>query len=186
MGRIAELVPYHERYLSFVYEMFTAPDHDLWVDRRGMQTLSQFEERFREDLKHFYHTFFVIVHADDADTPAGIFYTDRYRSADGTAFVTIAMAEGEKMTGIAAEAALLAYGYLFETWPLRKIYADVYDDNRPCLEFCRAGGFEEEGLMRDYSVHRGAWHGMHILALTRETAEKTIGRFRAAEKRGGE
>ena len=65
-------------------------------------------------------------------------------------------------------------GDLFAAYPLRKVYALVYGYNRESLRSNLQAGFVEEAVLRDYRYLDGAYHDCHILALTRESYEKTL------------
>jgi len=59
--------------------------------------------------------------------------------------------------------------YLFDSFPIRKIYCHAYDYNQESIRLMRSGGFVEEGRFREFVWWRDRYWDMHVLALSRET-----------------
>lgn len=159
--------------LPFLSGMFrNISRRELWTDNRRIVMSDEFRESFRQDMRHFYHTFFVISTVEDPDTPVGFFYSYHYSPSDGYAYTTLAMDDECRLSGIAAEAGIIAYRYLFEKYPIRKLYAEIYEYNQASLSFIRRIGFEEEGFLKNHIYYQGRYYGKFIYALYPERAEK--------------
>lgn len=80
-------------------------------------------------------------------------------------------------TGLAAVLGASFLDEPFSIYPLRKVYALVYDYNGASLRSNLQAGFVEEGVMRDYRYLGGSYHDCHILAMTREAFGERLARF---------
>ena len=142
-----------------------------WTSRT-VPTTDSFREHFYRDLDSYYHVLFIIASAEEPEKPIGFFYTTQYNPADGFTFSTLVMDPDNCLNGCAAEAGLLAYRYLFRHFPLRKIYANIYEYNHASLAFVRQAGFVEEGLMKQHAFRNGKYYGLYTFALYREAFEE--------------
>lgn len=159
-------------YLARLYR--DLDERELWTSRNSMPTDSTFREQFYHDLQGYYHTAFVICVKDKPDIPVGFFYTYQYSPSDGTLFTTIVLDRSNRLNGVAAEAGMLAYRYLFNNFPLRKIYADIFDFNQSSLAFARQCGFVEEGYLKHHTFRAGAYRGLYTFALYRKECKETV------------
>lgn len=57
---------------------------------------------------------------------------------------------------------------LFDTFPFRKLYAEVLGTNLPAFASGMSRVFEREGLLRNHVFTNGAYDDLHVLSLTRE------------------
>lgn len=69
--------------------------------------------------------------------------------------------------GVGTFAAVEFINYLFETYPLEKIYTTVFDYNENSLESNFKAGFIEEGELKEYRYYEGKYHSLHYLSITK-------------------
>lgn len=145
--------------------------HGNWTSK-SIPTTDSFRDQFYRSLDSYYHVLFIISSVEEPEKPIGFFYTTQYSPSDGFTFSTLAMDPNNCLNGCAAEAGLLAYRYLFRHYPLRKIYANIYEFNHDSLAFVRQCGFVEEGFMKKHAFRKGQYYGLYTYALYRETFEE--------------
>lgn len=178
VGRWSVLRPLNDRDFPFVCRMFRDLDtRHLWLEDSRLMTEGMIRDRLTGDLTRYYHTFFVFESLESPNDPIGIFYTYRYSPANGTVFATMAVDKARQQLGCAAEAGLMAYRYLFTNYPLRKVYANVFEFNKESYDFSRSCGFVEEGFMKEHIYYDGRYWGMYTLALYRNAYEKISSAF---------
>ena len=113
-------------------------------------------------------TQFMIVRLDNNDTigTIGLDHIDyRNQNAELGVFIIDPSVRREHL-GIAAVHALLGYG--FNDLNLRRIYAKVYDFNKPVLDGCPQAGFRREGIARKAAYINGRFHDVVHIGVLRE------------------
>ena len=63
--------------------------------------------------------------------------------------------------------------YLFDHWPIRKIYSHIPGYNVDAVRIARRAGFETEGVLVDYVYGLGTFWDEHVLALERSAWEQS-------------
>jgi RimJ/RimL family protein N-acetyltransferase len=71
-------------------------------------------------------------------------------------------------TGVLMKAAGLFLGYLFSTWPLRKIYLEALEFNLSTYATGMGRYFSEAGCLKDHHYFDGRYWDQHILVIDRE------------------
>ena len=71
--------------------------------------------------------------------------------------------QGEMFEGM-----FLFLRYLFDSNPLRKIYAEIPDYNEQIIGLGKSGLFEEEGRFKDHDFHAGRYYDRRVFACTRQ------------------
>jgi RimJ/RimL family protein N-acetyltransferase len=107
--------------------------------------------------------FMVVV----ADEPIGIVSCYEPDLRNGTASIAVHAVPEVRGTGRALLGLSSFVDYLFATFPLRKLYAEVLADNMG--PFARASGvYEIEGIFRAHEYVDGRYSDLHVLAVHRE------------------
>jgi RimJ/RimL family protein N-acetyltransferase len=110
-------------------------------------------------VDHLSCNLFVIIRlAEDKSYPIGFVYDYDYNPEDGYTYIASAMLESHMRQGLGAEASFVFLDWLFNTYPLRKVYSDIYGYNRLSLSTTMSGGFKEEGRLLQHRY----WPSMHI------------------------
>jgi RimJ/RimL family protein N-acetyltransferase len=96
-------------------------------------------------------------------------------------YAYFAMAKFQRRTPgrLQLEGAALFLDYVFDAWPLRKVYGEVLGFNFD--QFASEAGklFVEEGRLTDHAYFGGRYWDQHVLALYRETWKERGARFAA-------
>jgi RimJ/RimL family protein N-acetyltransferase len=88
---------------------------------------------------------------------------------DGSMGVTMYLEERFQKRGYGGEAALLWTDFLFRTFPLRRVTAEIYEFATSTLAIVQALGAEEVGFMPEHFWHGDRHWGVHFMMLTRES-----------------
>lgn len=113
----------------------------------------------------------------DAGEPIG--YATLYDAVldQGYAHFAIASLEPTKRTTLVMQGAGIFLHYVFRLWPLRKIYATVFDYNLNQLGSGLGQIFHEEGRLKDYEYWNGRYHDQIILAIYRSDVDRMVARY---------
>jgi RimJ/RimL family protein N-acetyltransferase len=82
-------------------------------------------------------------------------------------------------TGIGMEATWLFLSYLFDTWPLHKVYVEVPEHVLGSYRSLTNYGFTEEAVLRAHSYHGGKYWDERILAVDRVTWTERVAAAKA-------
>jgi RimJ/RimL family protein N-acetyltransferase len=85
-----------------------------------------------------------------------------------TIHFALLIAPEHQSKGWVIDGAIMFLAYLFETWPLRKVYLEMVEFN---FERVRSGighWFEVEGCLKDHDWHDGRYWHFYFLAMYRE------------------
>jgi len=160
-GRFFRLTPVLPPSSPFLYSLSTNPDTGFrWRYRGSIPSYEAFErELWQGMLAQF------VVESIQTGQPAGHVICYNPDLALGHAYVGAAMTSQYLGTGIAAEPVRLFLGYLFDVFPLRKLYFEVPEFNYH--QFASAGGrvLQIEGRLRDHDFYGGRrWDRLILVA----------------------
>jgi len=110
-----------------------------------------------------------IVRTRLRDTRVGVVFLSSADLRDGHAFLSAAAEPSRRGTGLAIEGVMAATEFVFQRWPLHKLYADV--DEIALKQFSSALNryMVEEGRFFEHSFRDGKRVAVHRLALYRAT-----------------
>jgi len=140
-----------EDYPKFFQWRTDADNLHLWSSRRKIPTWEQFVAEFEADL-HTTVTLLILRKRDHE--PIGFLQAYNLNQADGWTYFLAYLVPEARIIGYGAEALVLFGDYMFSYFPIRKVYADVYEYNEYGLRSLLKGGFVEEGRSL-----RHVWHG---------------------------
>lgn len=147
--------------------MMDSRDQALFHGRVQINSLPDFEKWMIGNMSHFYHDFYVVTAENDYKI-VGYVYSYEYRVYDGHCKVCVFLNREYRGMGVGALCGIRFLDELFSAYPLRKVYAEIFDYNKQSLESNLGFGFVEEGCLKDYRYLNGSYHDMHLLAITRE------------------
>jgi RimJ/RimL family protein N-acetyltransferase len=105
---------------------------------------------------------------DSTDRAVGLVSAYGFNGMNRTVYLSVIVAPSAARSGMAFEALSLFVEHLFQTWDLRKIYAEAIYENY--LQFASGAGriFVEEGRLSEHEYFNGRYHDFLILALSRD------------------
>ncbi|WP_018637135.1 phosphopantetheine-binding protein [Parafrankia elaeagni] len=170
-GQFFRLVPVLPPALPFLYSLAVSQDVGFrWRYRGSVPPYPQFEQ----ELWHGMLVQF-LVESIQTNQPAGHLICYNADLNLGHAYVGAAMASPYLGTGIAAEPVRLFINYLFDVWPLHKLYLEMPEFNYQ--QFASAGerALRVEARLRDHDYYRGRRWDRIILAAYRPDQEIPAG-----------
>jgi RimJ/RimL family protein N-acetyltransferase len=149
----------------------------LWTPNRKMVTLEEFGAEFGRWVAN---SIVMVVIALDSGEPRGFLRAYNLNFAEGWAWLQASFGTNRLSLGGAtrvAEALLLFTKYLFECFPVRRLYSEVYQYNGVSMRLHRRFGFLEEGRLREHVWYRDRFWDSFVFALTRERWQEIFERF---------
>lgn len=142
-------------------------DQQSLISRQiSITSFESFEHRFVEDLKCFYHVFFVVQ--NEKEENIGFVYSYDYRVTDGHCSIVVYVDKEYQTTGTGIEASMRFMDYLYKVYPINKIYTYIYQYNDQSLLCNRQAGFIEEGCLKSYRYYNGKYWDLHVLSMERK------------------
>ena len=154
--------------LPFLYATATDPTVSYRWRYRGA---TPSPEQFATELWQGVLCQYLVVHTDGG-APVGLVSAYQADLANRTCYVALLGERTHDASGLLLEGALLFVTYLFHTWDLRQIYAEVPGYTMDAFASGVGRYFREEGRLVDHSFHGGRFWDLHILALHRADWEK--------------
>jgi RimJ/RimL family protein N-acetyltransferase len=120
-----------------------------WLNFR--RRIGPFEEFVRELEGMLPNSILLLIRRAKTGDPIGFALGYNINSWDGSIGATMYLEERFQKRGYGGEATLLWTDFLFRTFPLRRITAEIYEFATPTLAIVQAIGAEEVGFMLNIS-----------------------------------
>lgn len=144
----------------------------LFSSRRNIVSLTEFVAETKRVLENGpRHIQFVIVRKKD-NKVIGTTYSFNLDLTDGYVFINTYMDEEVERRGYGMIATLLLIRYLFDSFPIHKIYFEVFAYNELSHSTMKSAEFIEEGRFKDHRFYGGKRHDVIRLAFYRDAFEK--------------
>ena len=111
---------------------------------------------------------FTVISERNPGTLIGLVTTYNDNLRDGFAYLAALSDPKWLQTGHIIEGIELLLNYVFEVWPLRKVYLEAIDFNREQFKYLPNGLGAEEGRLTEHVFHGGRYWDLVTLAITRE------------------
>jgi RimJ/RimL family protein N-acetyltransferase len=155
----------------FLYTLSTAPEASYrWRYRGGTPSTDQ----FAHDLWQGVLAQFLLIKRDSGE-PVGLLVAYQADLANRTCYFALLGDLDGSDPGLMLEGALLFITYLFHTWDLRQVYAEVPGYTLDSFASGMGRYFVEEGRLVEHSFHAGRYWDLHLLAIHREAWLKATG-----------
>jgi RimJ/RimL family protein N-acetyltransferase len=135
--------------------------------RRRVATFEEFVRELEGMLQS--GAILLLIRRAKTGDPIGFALGYNINQWDGSMGVTMYLEERFQKRGYGGEAALLWTDFLFRTFPLRRITAEIYEFATSTLAIVQALGAEEVGFMPEHFWHEDRHWGVHYMMLTRES-----------------
>ena len=161
---------YNNEDLKTFYSLFSKYENAAMVyPHFHIKSFSEFENWFCSQFRTW-HDFFTIT--DGTNNIIGYVYTYQFRELAGTCKVCIDLLPAYRYSGIGAVCSIKFISYLFNVYPMRKLYAEVYSYNKKSVSLCRKMGAIEEGCLKEYRYYNSKFEDQYIFALNKAQAEE--------------
>lgn len=154
-----------DRDLDSLFSMMLSSDQYLFSTIISINSKEEFEEWLRSQIRNFFHEFKVIFFEGKA---VGFLYAYEFTLKDLHCKLCMDICDTLRGIGVGGIAAIMYLDYLFDTYPLRKVYSTVYEYNKQSLLSNIRAGFCEEGVLKEYRYYNGKYYDMHFFSITRE------------------
>jgi RimJ/RimL family protein N-acetyltransferase len=163
-GRWTRSRPLREDDLRFLYELLTDPV--IGASLRYQGATPSFDEFARHAWDGVLAQWTVL--RATADTRAGVVVLSSPDFRNGYAYLSVVghpdvLGNGVMMDGVAS-----VLSHAFATWPFRRLYFEVAEDNFRQFSSGLGAFFVEEGRRSQQVFGNGRYQDVHLLTLTRE------------------
>lgn len=167
-----KLRPIGENDLQTLYVWRNQSDFlRLFSPRRTVVSYEKFVAEHKRDTERERHLQFIAEKAGKSKV-LGTVYSYNLNLVDGHVFIGGYMPGDTRGLGYGAISCALYISYLFEFFPLYKIYFEAVDYNKFSLPMLRNFGFIEEGRFREHHFYNGERHDLIRMAVYRGGLEK--------------
>ena len=167
------LRPLEESDLQTLYAWRNQSDFlSLFSPRRTIVSYEKFVAEHKRDMERERHLQF-IAEIVGKNKVLGTIYSYNLNLVDGNVFIGGYMPKDTRGLGYGAVSCALLISYLFEFFPLHKIYFEVLGYNKFSLPMLRNFGFVEEGRFKEHRFYNGGRHDLIRMAAYRDCLERT-------------
>ena len=163
-----KLVKYEDKYFDYIYDLYQ--DYNsryLFTNNLNIESKKKLWDEIKKKLNYIYHEFMIIINVKK-QIPIGFIYSYDYNLQNNYFYIAICIEDKERNATFGAEAGIIFLNYLFNYYPIRKVYCTVYEYNKQSMKFLQNAGFKIEGILKEHRYFNGKYHNMNILAFYRE------------------
>lgn len=173
-GRRSELRPIEERHYPWLFQLLCTGDSLSTFRYRGQVPPP---ELFPEQLHRDVLTQMVIC--GNSGQPVGLVQCYQADLRNRNARLALALSEDASGAGWPYEAVMLFINFVFQNWPLRRLYIEGPEPNLTPLRSTLDRLFVEEGRLRQAEYFLGRWVDRLIWTMTVESfSKKAMGLLR--------
>jgi RimJ/RimL family protein N-acetyltransferase len=168
VGRRFSLKPLTPEHHRAIYQMHLAEDAAFrWRYHGATPTWETFEATLNANVL----VQFIVIANQEPTKPMGLVTAYNPNLQDGT--VSAGILGSASMGAGVLEGFILLVGYLFDVWPLRKVYVEAPEYNVGSFASAISAGFlYEEGRLRAHRYYQGRYHDHITWTIYREDFER--------------
>lgn len=140
----------------------------LWMPQRYPVSKEEFKAEFERFQRTIEHIRLIIVKNGET---AGTIYSYNCNLIHGWVYIATYLRPEFRKKGIGPKAWALFVEYLFNNFPFRKVYCEVYGFNKLSLSTLKSGNLEVQAQFPEHIFWQGSYYDMYIMALTRENLD---------------
>lgn len=164
-----------QRDFGEVYRLFVEPNtNELIIFKPDHNDMTSFRKWFEDALVRYINDFMVFYQGKEF---VGFAYSYDFSALDGHCLFTIAVKRAYRNSGSGALICARFLQYLFKNYPLRKVYAHVYEYNKDCISCMYDSGIKAECTFKEYHYHNGVYNDMIVFAIERSIFNERLIRF---------
>ena len=163
-----------QRDIPYLYKSMTDEEQYLFSVKLSVNSEQEFGDWFTKRLTYDFHDFYMIISEKDG-LPIGYAHNYDFSLQNHNCKIVVYITKDYRDTGAGGFGAVQFIRRLFQLYPLKKVYATVYDYNACSLINNQKAGFIEEGVLKKYRYYDGAYHSLHILSIDRQTFSERFG-----------
>jgi RimJ/RimL family protein N-acetyltransferase len=163
----------YNRDFGEVFRLFTDNEvNNVIIDYPSYCDMLSFEKWFNDMLttKKIYN--FHVFWLDRSFV--GFTYSYDFKILDGHTAVTVALSKEYQNTGMGVFIISHFLKFLFDQYPLRKVYLRTYSYNKRSVDALHSFGLHEESILKEYHYFKGSYHDVLVYALSRDKFESEL------------
>lgn len=160
--------------LHKLYEFHICNDLYLYSVKIPLNSIEVFGEWLTNNLKNDFFDFCVIEYKNEI---IGFAYDYNFSMKDGHTKIAVYIENDRRSCGLGGFAAISFIKYLFDKYPLRKVYLTIYDYNKESYISNTKAGFVHEGTLKEYKYYNGKYYDLHYLSMDRITFYNKLARM---------
>jgi len=163
-GVQCSLVAVEPSHYPYLYDLMTSGRNATWWRFHGAYVP---QREFVDVLHADVLAQFVVIDRLSA-RPSGYVVAYGANLRNGLCSIGVLVDQRVLGAGFGGEAGVLLIDYLFNAYPIRKIYAEIPEFTVASVEPRMQGLFEREGVLRKHFIADGVYWDQHIFATYRE------------------
>lgn len=169
---------------SISFRRFVDEDADVFfpllTDRKEQQLLypvmklnskEEFSNWFKGCLKNYWEEYYTITIQDDV---IGFTYLYEMNRLSGHAKICVYIVPEYRNAGLGVLCGIQYIENVFQHYPLRKLFAEVFSSNSASVEMCRKLKLNEEGVLKEYRFIDGRYADLCYYSLYREEFHQIV------------
>ncbi|MDP3729853.1 MAG: GNAT family protein [bacterium] len=140
-------------------------------NRRNPVNFEKFVAELKHDSQKNRHLQ-LLIEIQEKNISIGTIFSFDLNFTDGYVFIAIYLTSEYQKRGYGAEAGILFLCYLFDHFPLHKIYFETFGYNRHSLSTLKTAKFIEEGRFKEHRFFEGERHDVIRFAAYRSCLTK--------------
>lgn len=172
-GKKTRLVPFGKEHLALMARWHGDPDNiDFFRSFNFPISITEAECWYeKEVLGHFDKKFFVIL--DKKDNPIGLIHLFDLNWQARKVELGIVIGEKDyRGLGHAFDSLVVICDYIFNRLNMNKVYIKVNEADERLIRFCKKGGFEVEGILKDEVFQGGRFYNLVYMTLFQKTFQE--------------
>lgn len=164
---LISLLPFEKQDELHLYHTLLNSDiqNALYADQ-VVRSLPQFKKWLYRCMESYWHDFYLVKSNDDK--PLGFVYSYEMNKVCGHCKLCVCITDAAIGSGCGALAGISFADRLFQFYPLRKLYSEIYSFNRQSLGLAMDMGLVEEGRLQDICWTPDGFADQYIFSITRE------------------
>lgn len=159
-NKYVKLIPYDEKYLDYLYSYLTT---------NNLEGFENCQLKQKSDLYEFMSNPSMNIKAFIKDMSnekiIGFVSGYNYNKIDGYIYITSTL---DEQINLNQEALNIFIDYLIKSFPIRKIYCDIFENHYKKLELFESNKFKKEATLEKDVFWNGQYYNKYILAVYRE------------------
>ena len=139
---------------------------DLLYSQLSLGNEEAFSSWLEKNTSTVWHDFFIAE--TNGGLPIGFVYSYEFRRLGGVCKVCCYTYERYRGIGLGPLAGVVFLDRLFQRYPLRKVYAEIFGHNGSSLEIARSVGMEQEACFKEAYWQRGRYVDQYVFSLSRD------------------
>ncbi len=165
IGKKTRLVPFGREHFHRWIEWQMDPSNlEFFRNFNFPVSIDEMEEFYRRSVLAQFDKKFFVIYSLKEDKPIGLLHLFDLNWQSRKVEIGILIDRAYRSKGHAFDALIVLGDYLFNRLNLNKVYVKVMENNKRLIHFCKKGGFEMEGVLKEDVYQDGSFFNQVYLA----------------------